>query len=40
MVLRDYAVLLPDDGQRRLQTVRDSAQHMGRLIDDLLAFRD
>ena len=38
MVLRDYAVLLPDDGQRRLQTVRDSAQHMGQLIDDLLAF--
>ncbi|MBI5961629.1 MAG: PAS domain-containing protein [Chloroflexi bacterium] len=38
IVLRDYAPLLPDEGQRRLQSVRDSAQQMGRLIDDLLAF--
>jgi signal transduction histidine kinase len=29
---------LPEPARQRLQTVRDSAQHMGRLIDALLAF--
>jgi len=38
IVLRDYAALLPDEGQHRLQVIRESAQQMGRLIDDLLAF--
>jgi PAS domain S-box-containing protein len=38
MLLRDFAAQLPDEGQRRLHVVRESAQHMGQLIDDLLAF--
>jgi PAS domain S-box-containing protein len=37
-VLEDYGPQLPADGQRQLQTIRDSAQRMGELIDDLLAF--
>ena len=38
MLLRDYEALLPAEGQRRLQVVRDNAQQMGELIDDLLTF--
>lgn len=37
-VLEDYGNLLPSEGRRYLQTVRDGAQRMGALIDDLLAF--
>jgi len=35
---RGYADRLDDEGRRLLSVVRDSAQHMGQLIDDLLAF--
>ncbi len=38
MILRDYQALLPDEGQRRLGIVRENAQQMGQLIDDLLTF--
>ena len=37
-VLEDYATSLPADGQRLLATIRQSAQRMGRLMDDLLNF--
>ena len=37
-VMEDYGPQLPPEGQRQLQTIRDSAQRMGELIDDLLAF--
>jgi PAS domain S-box-containing protein len=37
-VLEDYGPQLPGDGQRQLQTIRESAQRMGELIDDLLTF--
>jgi len=37
-VLEDYGPQLPEQGQRYLQTIRDGAQRMGRLIDDLLTF--
>jgi PAS domain S-box-containing protein len=37
-VLEDFGSLLPPEGQRYLHTIRGSAQHMGELIDDLLAF--
>lgn len=37
-VLEDYAALLPEDGRRNLETIRQSAQRMGDLIDDLLTF--
>ena len=37
-VLEDYGPQLPEEGQRYLQTIRDRAQQMGKLIDDLLAF--
>lgn len=35
---RSYADRLDDEGRRLLAVVRDSAQHMGQLIDDLLAI--
>jgi PAS domain S-box-containing protein len=38
MVEEDYAGLLPPDGARRLHVIRERAQRMGTLIDDLLAF--
>ncbi|MBE2283308.1 MAG: PAS domain S-box protein [Prosthecobacter sp.] len=37
-VLEDFGPQLPADGQRYLQTIRNSAQRMGLLIDDLLTF--
>lgn len=37
-VQEDYAAQLPEEGQRLLRTVREGAQRMGTLIDDLLAF--
>jgi PAS domain S-box-containing protein len=37
-VLEDYGPQLPEEGQRYLQTIREGAQKMGALIDDLLAF--
>ncbi|MEA3208731.1 MAG: hypothetical protein QOE70_1788 [Chthoniobacter sp.] len=37
-VLEDYGPLLPDEGKRHLRTIREGAQRMGRLIDDLLTF--
>jgi PAS domain S-box-containing protein len=37
-VLEDYGSQLPDEGQRYLQTIREGAQRMGMLIDDLLTF--
>ena len=38
ILLRDYAAQLPETAQQQLQRVRDGAQQMGKLIDDLLAF--
>ncbi len=38
MVLEDYADKLDDEGRRHLRVIRDGAQKMGRLIDDLLSF--
>ena len=38
ILLQDYAPHLDADGQRHLQRVRDGAQRMGQLIDDLLEF--
>lgn len=38
LLVQQYADRLDSDGTRYLQRVRDSAQHMGQLIDDLLAF--
>jgi signal transduction histidine kinase len=38
ILLEDHAPQLPDDAQHSLHIVDNSAQQMGRLIDDLLAF--
>jgi signal transduction histidine kinase len=38
ILLEEHAPHLPDEAQEYLQFVRDNAQHMGQLIDDLLAF--
>ena len=38
VVLEDFGPKLPDEGQRYLKKIRDSAHRMGILIDDLLAF--
>jgi DNA-binding response OmpR family regulator/two-component sensor histidine kinase len=38
ILLEDYADKLDDDGKQYLSYVRESAQHMARLIDDLLAL--
>lgn len=37
-VEEDYGAQLPPEGQRYLQTIRNGAQRMGLLIDDLLTF--
>ena len=38
MAIEDYAGLLDANGRRQLNVIRDEAQRMSRLIDDLLAF--
>jgi signal transduction histidine kinase len=38
VLLNEYAKSLDPEAQRLLQTVRQNAQRMGQLIDDLLAF--
>ncbi|MFA6312264.1 MAG: response regulator [Sterolibacterium sp.] len=38
MVVKRYADKLDDEGRRLLTVVRDNAQKMGQLIDDILAF--
>jgi signal transduction histidine kinase/CheY-like chemotaxis protein len=38
IVLRDHAAALPAEGQRYLGLVREGAQQMARLIDDLLTY--
>jgi len=38
ILMEDYSEKLDEDGNRVLETVRQNAQHMGQLIDDLLAF--
>jgi len=37
-VQEDYGAQLPEEGRRYLQTIREGAQRMGVLIDDLLTF--
>jgi len=37
-VLEDCAELLPEEGRHYLRTIREGAQRMGALIDDLLTF--
>jgi light-regulated signal transduction histidine kinase (bacteriophytochrome) len=37
-LLEDCAALLPEEGKGYLRHIRDSAQHMARLIDDLLGL--
>ncbi|HEY0256407.1 MAG TPA: PAS domain S-box protein, partial [Candidatus Methylacidiphilales bacterium] len=37
-VLEDYGDILPEEGRHELKTIREGAQRMGRLIDDLLTF--
>ena len=37
-ILEDYGAQLPEEGRRYLQTIREGAQKMGMLIDDLLTF--
>jgi PAS domain S-box-containing protein len=38
IVEEDYAPKLDDEGRRLIGVIRDEAQRMGKLIDDLLAF--
>jgi PAS domain S-box-containing protein len=38
IVLEDYGPQLPEGCRQDLQTIRDGAQKMGKLIDDLLTF--
>jgi len=38
VVLDKFGPQLPDDGRRYLKTIREGAQKMGALIDDLLTF--
>jgi PAS domain S-box-containing protein len=37
-LLEDFGPQLPEEGQRLIRTIREGAQRMGALIDDLLAF--
>jgi light-regulated signal transduction histidine kinase (bacteriophytochrome) len=37
-VLEDYGTALPEEGRKYLHTIRDGAQRMALLIDDLLTF--
>jgi len=38
ILLEEHSATLDDEGRRLLRIVRDSAQHMGRQIDDILRF--
>ncbi len=38
MLMEDYGDKLDEEGQRKLNVIQNSAQDMGQLIDDLLAF--
>ena len=38
ILVEEHAAVLPPEGQRFLQLVRNNAGQMGRLVDDLLAF--
>jgi light-regulated signal transduction histidine kinase (bacteriophytochrome) len=38
IVLQQHAAQLPPEAQGKLHLIRDNAQQMGRMIDDLLAF--
>jgi PAS domain S-box-containing protein len=38
IVIEEHGSLLPPEAQARLQNIRNSASHLGHLIDDLLAF--
>ena len=38
ILMDEYAKALPAEAQRYLRRVRDSGEHMGHLLDDLLAF--
>lgn len=37
-LIEDHGTVLPEEGRRYLGIIRDTAQKMGHLIDDLLAF--
>jgi PAS domain S-box-containing protein len=37
-LLEDFGPTLPEEGRRQVRTIREGAQRMGALIDDLLAF--
>jgi PAS domain S-box-containing protein len=37
-ILQDFSAQVPETGQRYLKIIRESAQKMGQLIDDLLSF--
>jgi PAS domain S-box-containing protein len=37
-VIEDYGTQLPEEGRHYLETIREGAQRMGLLIDDLLTF--
>jgi len=37
-VLEDFGPEMPDEGRSQLRVIRESAQRMGELIDDLLSF--
>jgi len=38
ILLEDFGSLLPDEGKRQVAVIRQGAQRMGNLIDDLLRF--
>jgi signal transduction histidine kinase len=38
ILMEEYADGLPEEGRGYLRRVRDNGEHMGRLVDDLLAF--
>ena len=38
ILLEDYTASLPDQAQQYFQYIRENAQRMGQLVDDLLAF--
>jgi len=38
IVIEEHGSLLPPEAQARLQNIRNSASHLGHLIDDMLAF--